>query len=87
MSFEIEELISDIYSITDEQRDEEDFDFDVLLEEKLETDVATFHRVASILLPYAHIWSSPLTKSTYKGFVNHDKGFAIYKKEIKPCQT
>lgn len=63
----------------------EDFDDEGVIEQKIADlfyiDLETFGRIASALMPFAMIASSPLTGTVYQGFGH--KNFWLAKKEVK----
>lgn len=76
--FDIEELLSAMYGITDEQRNE-GFDFDELLYEKFEIGFEEFSKVISALLPLTPVAESALTGTKYHAFIKD--GLALVKQE------
>lgn len=78
--FDIEELLSAMYGITDEQRNE-DFDFDELCYEKFEIGFEEFMKIISVLLPLTPIVESALTGQKYHAFIKD--GLALVKQEAQ----
>ncbi|MEY6762954.1 hypothetical protein AB9B48_14960 [Kluyvera ascorbata] len=78
--FDIEELLSAMYSITDEQRND-DFDFDELCYEKFEIGFEEFMKIISVLLPLTPVVESALTGKKYHAFVKD--GLALVKQEAQ----
>jgi len=78
--FDIEELLSAMYGITDEQRDE-DFDFDELCYEKFEIGFDEFMKIISVLLPLTPVVESALTGKKYHAFIKD--GLALVKQEAQ----
>lgn len=76
--FDVEELLSAIYGITDEQRND-GFDFDELLYEKFEIGFDEFMKVIGILLPLTPLVESALTGKKYHAFIKD--GLALVKQE------
>lgn len=78
--FDIEELLSAMYGITDEQRND-DFDFDGLCYEKFEIGFEEFMKIISALLPLTPIVESALTGQKYHAFIKD--GLALVKREAQ----
>lgn len=78
--FDIEELLSAMYGITDEQRND-DFDFDELCYEKFEIGFEEFMKIISVLLPLTPIVESALTGQKYHAFIKD--GLALVKQEAQ----
>lgn len=78
--FDIEELLSAMYGITDEQRND-DFDFDELCYEKFEIGFEEFMKIISVLLPLTPIVESALTGQKYHAFIKD--GLAVVKQEAQ----
>ncbi|MBT2054921.1 hypothetical protein KKZ69_11580 [Enterobacter hormaechei subsp. hoffmannii] len=78
--FDIEELLSAMYGITDEQRNE-DFDFDELCYEKFEIGFEEFMKIISVLLPLTPVVESALTGRKYHAFIKD--GLALVKQEAQ----
>jgi len=78
--FDIEELLSAMYGITDEQRNE-DFDFDELCYEKFEIGFEEFMKIISVLLPLTPVVESALTGRKYHAFIKD--GLALVKLEAQ----
>lgn len=78
--FDIEELLSAMYGITDDQRND-GFDFDDLLYEKFEIGFEEFSKVIKALLPLTPIVESALTGKKYHAFMK--EGLALVKQEVK----
>lgn len=78
--FDIEELLSAMYGITDEQRNE-DFDFDELCYEKFEIGFEEFMKIISVLLPLTPVVESALTGKKYHAFIKD--GLALVKQEAQ----
>ncbi|WP_421550118.1 hypothetical protein [Kluyvera intermedia] len=78
--FDIEELLSTMYGITDEQRNE-DFDFDELCYEKFEIGFEEFMKIISVLLPLTPVVESALTGRKYHAFTKD--GLALVKQEAQ----
>ena len=78
--FDIEELLSAMYGITDEQRND-DFDFDELCYEKFEIGFEEFMKIISVLLPLTPIVESALTGKKYHAFIKD--GLALVKQEAQ----
>ncbi len=78
--FDIEELLSAMYGITDEQRNE-DFDFDELCYEKFEIGFDEFMKIISVLLPLTPVVESALTGKKYHAFIKD--GLALVKQEAQ----
>ena len=78
--FDIEELLSAMYGITDEQRNE-DFDFDELCYEKFEIGFDEFMKIISVLLPLTPVVESALTGKKYHAFIKD--GQALVKQEAQ----
>lgn len=78
--FDIEELLSAMYGITDDQRND-GFDFDDLLYEKFEIGFEEFSKVIKALLPLTPIVESALTGNKYHAFMK--EGLALVKQEVK----
>ncbi len=78
--FDIEELLSAMYGITDEQRSE-DFDFDELCYEKFEIGFDEFMKIISVLLPLTPVVESALTGKKYHAFIKD--GLALVKQEAQ----
>ncbi|WP_139538862.1 hypothetical protein [Klebsiella spallanzanii] len=76
--FDIEELLSAMYGITDEQRND-GFDFDELLYEKFDIGFEEFSKVISALLPLTPVVESALTGKQYHAFIKD--GLALVKQE------
>ena len=77
--FEIEELLSAMYDITDDQRND-GFDFDELLYEKFDIGFEEFSKVISVLLPLTPVVESALTGKKYHAFIKD--GLALVKQEV-----
>lgn len=78
--FDIEELLSAMYGITDEQRND-DFDFDELCYEKFEIGFEEFMKVIAALLPLTPVVESALTGHKYHAFIKD--GLALVKQEAQ----
>lgn len=78
--FDIEELLSAMYGITEDQRND-GFDFDDLLYEKFEIGFEEFSKVIKALLPLTPIVESALTGKKYHAFMK--EGLALVKQEVK----
>lgn len=78
--FDIEELLSAMYGITDEQRND-DFDFDELCYEKFEIGFEEFMKIIWVLLPLTPIVESALTGQKYHAFIKD--GLALVKQEAQ----
>lgn len=78
--FDIEELLSAMYGISDEQRND-DFDFDELCYEKFEIGFEEFMKVISALLPLTPVVESALTGTKYHAFIKD--GLALVKQEAQ----
>ncbi|EJM0750737.1 hypothetical protein NNQ81_001980 [Salmonella enterica] len=78
--FDIEELLSAMYGISDEQRND-DFDFDELCYEKFEIGFEEFMKVILALLPLTPVVESALTGRKYHAFIKD--GLALVKQEAQ----
>lgn len=78
--FDIEELLSAMYGITYEQRND-DFDFDELCYEKFEIGFEEFMKIISALLPLTPVVESALTGKKYHAFIKD--GLALVKQEAQ----
>ncbi|WP_279084139.1 hypothetical protein [Kluyvera ascorbata] len=78
--FDIEELLSAMYGITDEQRND-DFDFDELCYEKFEIGFEEFMKIISVLLPLTPVVESALSGKKYHAFIKD--GLALVKQEAQ----
>ena len=78
--FDIEELLSAMYGITDEQRND-DFDFDEFCYEKFEIGFEEFMKIISVLLPLTPVVESALTGQKYHAFIKD--GLALVKQEAQ----
>lgn len=78
--FDVEELLSAMFGITDEQRND-DFDFDELCYEKFDIGFEEFMGVVSALLPLTPVVQSALTGQMYHAFMKD--GLAFVKQEFK----
>lgn len=76
--FEVEELLSAMYGITDEQRNG-DFDFDELVFEKFNIGFDEFQGIVAALLPLTPVVESALTGKKYHAFLKD--GLAFVKQE------
>lgn len=78
--FEVEELLSAMYGISDEQRNE-DFDFDELCYDKFEIGFEEFIKIVEALLPLTPVVNSAFTGKQYHAFMKD--GLAFVKMEAK----
>lgn len=76
--FDVEELLSAMYGITDDQRNG-DFDFDELCYEKFDIGFEEFMKVVSTLLPLTPVVESALTGKKCHAFIHN--GLAMVKTE------
>ncbi|RTP98370.1 hypothetical protein EKN38_21215 [Enterobacter sp. WCHEn045836] len=72
--FDVEELLSAMYDITDEQRNN-DFDFDELCYEKFDIGFEEFLKVITALLPLTPVAESALTGKKYHAFIKDGLSF------------
>ncbi|ECA8972914.1 hypothetical protein ETB55_21760 [Salmonella enterica subsp. enterica serovar Omuna] len=79
--FEYEELLCAMFLITDEQREEDDFDIDALCCERLGVTFEDFVRVAQALLPLTVPAQSPITNTWYHAFMVD--GIAYVKEKVE----
>lgn len=79
--FEFEELLCAMFGITDEQREDDDFDLDDLCYDKLGVYFDDFVRVGSALLPLTPAAKSPITSKVYNAFLVD--GIAHVKREVE----
>ncbi|ECG7135622.1 hypothetical protein E6W93_22525 [Salmonella enterica subsp. enterica serovar Uppsala] len=79
--FEFEELLCAMFLITDEQREEDDFNIDDLCLERLGVSFEDFVSVGSALLPLTVPAQSPITETWYHAFMVD--GIAYVKEKVE----
>ena len=77
---EIEELLSAMYGVTDDQRND-GFDFDELLYEEFEIGFEEFSKIIKALLPLTPMVESAITGKKYHAFIKD--GRTLVKQEAE----
>lgn len=83
-SFDIEELLSLMFGVSDAQR-EDGFDFDDLLYDNFAIGFDEFSAVVAALLPLTPVVASALTGKKYHAFIKD--GLALVKMEAKDAES
>ncbi|WP_084790292.1 hypothetical protein [Candidatus Sodalis sp. SoCistrobi] len=79
--FDYEELLCSLFGISDEQREEADFDIEDVCFDKFDISFGDFVHVASQLLPLTPVVESPLSKTRYHAFIHNGTAFVKMKAE------
>jgi len=80
--FDFEELMADMLSITDDQREDDDFIHNKIFE-KFDLDIDTAYDFAKALLLHTVPIEAGLSKKHYHAFVSKDKPLMLMKIEAK----
>ena len=84
--FDFEELVADMLSITDDQRDEDDCYLEDRFYEKFDIDLERAYEFVRHLMPHIPITTTALTKKNIHAFLDKDQRFTLMKIEAKEQQ-
>ncbi|WP_345995516.1 hypothetical protein [Sodalis praecaptivus] len=77
--FDYEELLCSLFGISEDQREEPDFDIEDVCFDKFDISFGDFVHIASQLLPLTPVVESPLSKTRYHAFIHNGTAFVKMK--------